>query len=173
MKKSTQNVRSNLHKAQEMVKGRRRWRALAFALAVPLCAASGLAASAYNRSLPSPLSVTTPSSTAAPMKAVSASQGNSSAQRLEAETIAIRPWGFEPEEIIRPRGKFILRVDNRSGLDEVDLQITREIGGPLHAARVPRGKLDWRELIDPPPGTYVLRETGHPAWSCRIIVTPR
>ncbi len=99
-------------------------------------------------------------------------QGGSANGTLQAETIAIRPWGFEPDEITRPQGRFVLRVDNRSGLDEVSLRLDNEAGNSLRAAAVPRSKLDWRDLVELPPGTYSLKEADHPGWVCRIIITP-
>ena len=41
--------------------------------------------------------------------------------QLETELVTITPTGFQPGEITRSQGRFMLAVDNRSGLDEVDL----------------------------------------------------
>src|SRR5258705_7861593 len=42
--------------------------------------------------------------------------------RLDAELITLQPSGFEPSEITSPRGAFLLAVDNRSGLEEIELR---------------------------------------------------
>jgi hypothetical protein len=94
--------------------------------------------------------------------------------QIEAELITILPRGFEPNEIRRPAGKFILAIDNRSGLAEVNLTLVRLGNGRvMHEARIRKEKLDFREVVDLRPGDYRLSETGHPAWEARLIITER
>lgn len=93
--------------------------------------------------------------------------------RVETELVTITPTGFDPAEITRPQGRFILKVDNRGGLEEVTLQLDGLRGGREREVRVRRTALDWRDLLDLRPGAYVLREAGHPGWACRITITPR
>ena len=100
-----------------------------------------------------------------------ASEIGSNQERVEAELITIHPTGFEPAEITRDGGRFVLAVDNRSGLEEVDLQLNRENGSREREARVHRQQLDWREFVDLPPGRYVLKEVNHPDWACLITIT--
>ena len=102
-----------------------------------------------------------------------AARGDAPAERLETELVTITPTGFDPAEITRPQGRFILEVDNRGGFKEVLLQLDALRGGREREVRVPRTALDWRDLLDLRPGTYVLREAGHPGWECRITITPR
>lgn len=94
-------------------------------------------------------------------------------ERVEAELITIRPTGFEPLEITRPRGEFKLTVQNLTGLEELTLRLDREGGGGgrLHEVRTSRGRHNWRKNIDPPPGTYVITEAAHPDWACRVTIT--
>lgn len=92
-------------------------------------------------------------------------------ERVEAEVITLRPSGFDPAEITRPRGRFYLAVENRSGTHDLDLRLSREAGGRLVEVRLPRGRLKWRGMIDPPPGTYTLTEAGRPDWVCRVTIT--
>lgn len=94
-------------------------------------------------------------------------------ERVEAELITIRPTGFEPAQITRAGGRFVLAVDNRSGFEEVDLQLNRETGSREREALVHRKQLDWREFVDLPPGRYVLKEVNHPDWACLITITRR
>jgi hypothetical protein len=98
-------------------------------------------------------------------------QSISSQERLEAEIITIRPTGFEPKEINRREGRFLLTVENRSGLEEVSLRLDREAGSRQREARVRRNKLDWREIVNLPPGRYTLTEADHPDWICHIIIS--
>jgi hypothetical protein len=89
----------------------------------------------------------------------------------EAEVITIRPTGFEPTEITRPRGEFRLIVQNLSGLDEADLRLSVDGGQVLYEARVPLTNRDWHRTVNPPPGTYLITEAKHPGWSCRVTIT--
>lgn len=107
-----------------------------------------------------------------PSKAPVSSQGNSSS-RIESALITLRPDGFEPNEITRPKGRLLLLVDNRSGSTEMWLSLDRLTGHRIHEVRVPHETLDWHELINLTPGEYVLTERHHPEWTCHITVTPR
>lgn len=91
-------------------------------------------------------------------------------ERLEAVTITIRPSGFEPSEITRSKGRFILVVNNRTWLEEIELRLEREDGGRVREVRRRRNKPDWREVVDLPPGQYVLKEANNPGWACRITI---
>jgi len=57
---------------------------------------------------------------------------------FEAELITITPHGFEPREIMRPQGRFLLMIDNRSGVAATALApssiITARIAGEAAAA---------------------------------------
>jgi hypothetical protein len=99
-----------------------------------------------------------------------AAQQTPTAEPLGQLLITIRPTGFDPPEIVYPKGEFLLSVDNRSGLQVVDLHLDTEQGNRLHAKRVPRENLDWREIVNLNPGTYLLKETNHPNWVCRIRI---
>lgn len=94
-------------------------------------------------------------------------------ERLETELVTVTPTGFEPVELTRPAGRFILDVDNRSGLEEVELRLDKLRGARERAVRVSRTALDWRDTLRLQPGTYVLTEAHHPQWSCRITITSR
>jgi hypothetical protein len=97
-------------------------------------------------------------------------QGNNPAERLDVALITIRPTGFEPTEITRTNGRFLLVVENRSGLEELHLNVTRQQGEHVSDAHFSRHLLDWRGLITLPPGQYVITEANRPAWHCRITV---
>jgi hypothetical protein len=90
---------------------------------------------------------------------------------IQAELLTITPTGFEPSELSRPRGKFLLAIDNRSGLDEVEFYFERETGGRVDVPLSRRGKLAWRDIIDLTPGTYILRATNDQSWRCRLTIT--
>lgn len=92
---------------------------------------------------------------------------------VQVEIITLRHWGFEPNEVTRPHSNLVLRVDNRSGLEEMSIDIEREAGEKVKEVRGLGGKRDWVEGVDLPPGRYVLSEADHPEWVCRITITPR
>jgi hypothetical protein len=95
-------------------------------------------------------------------------------ERLEVEPVVVRSKGFEPAEITRPQGRFVIAVYNRSGLEKLDLRLDRENGaGRLRESRVERGKLDWHTGVDLPPGRYLLTEANHPEWRCSITIGDR
>jgi len=94
-------------------------------------------------------------------------------EKLDAQVILLRPYGFEPAQITRRKGQFLLVVLNRSGAWEANYQLDRLGGNKLHEAKVPREKRDWHQVVDLTPGDYVLKETNHPSWICKITVTPQ
>lgn len=93
--------------------------------------------------------------------------------RVETELVTIQPQGFEPKQITRPVGRFNLLVDNRSGLEDVSLQIDVETGPRLRSVHVNRSQLDWNDVFDLPPGNYTLTEANHSDWVCRITINTR
>ena len=93
--------------------------------------------------------------------------------RLETELITLQPSGFEPSEIRRPQGAFILGVDNRAGVESIELQFMRADGQRLNALQTPKRKVSWREVVDLPPGEYVLSVAAHPEWTCNVTILPR
>jgi hypothetical protein len=96
----------------------------------------------------------------------------SQAERLAAEVIRLTPNGFEPSEITRPKGRFLIHVENRTILTEISLSLSREAGGREHGARLLKRR-KWVEMVNIPPGRYLLTEESHPEWSCRITITPQ
>ena len=93
--------------------------------------------------------------------------------RLETELITLQPSGFEPNEIKRPQGAFILGVDNRAGVEAIELQLMRADGQRLNALQTPKRKVSWREVVDLAPGRYLLSVANHPEWTCNVTILPR
>lgn len=106
--------------------------------------------------------------------AFSSSQNPNGQKRpVESVMITLRTFGFEPPEITRMEGRFFIRVENASGFREINLRLDREAGPRLKDVRLPKGKIDWKDVIDLTPGVYLLTEANNPKWVCRITVTPR
>lgn len=98
-------------------------------------------------------------------------QGGPPGERVEIELVTILPDGFHPEEITRPKGVFIIAVENRSGLEDIELLLDREAGSRLRQVRIPVNKLNWKEGLDLTPGRYVLTEATNPDRKFYINIT--
>jgi hypothetical protein len=101
--------------------------------------------------------------------------GDQPRSTLEAELVTIRPAGFEPADITRSKGLFLLAIENRSGIDGINVRLDKEAGSRLRQIPMSRLKqnLNWSEGLDLPPGSYILSEADHPEWICRITITAR
>ncbi|MET0624141.1 MAG: hypothetical protein ABW250_14245 [Pyrinomonadaceae bacterium] len=133
-----------------------------------LASLAGLAVAAGAWGTPAALEMPSVSPSAAESR-LSGAQGGTDAG-LPVVRVTIRPTGFDPAEVTLPRGRFMLAVDNRTGLNQLTFRFDREGGGRLHEVRMTREQLAWRKVVDPPPGSYVLTEINHPGWVCRITV---
>ena len=100
----------------------------------------------------------------------SASDGNS--QPTEIELITLRPAGFEPAEITRTKGPFVLFIDDRSGRDNSSLVLQRSNGGQVRAIGLQRKKTEWNDVVDLPPGTYILQDANNSELRCQITILP-
>ena len=89
---------------------------------------------------------------------------------MTVEMISVGPDGFQPTSLTRPAGRFLLAINNRSGLKELTFQLLREDGRLMQEARVDPKQPNWRSLVNLPPGAYRLTETTHADWSCTIII---
>jgi hypothetical protein len=94
-------------------------------------------------------------------------------QPIEVEPITVQANGFEPREITRLSGRFMLAISNRSGTAELALHLDRFQGSRVHEVGLPQGRVRWNKVLDLPPGDYVLSEQNHPDWICRIKLTAR
>lgn len=98
---------------------------------------------------------------------------DSNEQRLEAEVITLNPSGFEPSEITRPAGPFILALHNRSGLEQLMLRIDTTSGPRMREIRMQWEKSDWSDVVELPVGSYTVTEPNNPDWVLRLTITPR
>lgn len=91
---------------------------------------------------------------------------------IRTERVTAFPHGFEPDEITRPKGAFMLCVDNRAGSEALSLQLTSGThGGPVYAAPIEKGKSGTNKELSLTPGVYILTEGSHPGWICTITIT--
>ena len=92
--------------------------------------------------------------------------------KLEVEFITLRTNGFEPAEIVRPKGPFVLLVDDRSGKESSSFSLQRLQGEKLREINTRRTKSEWHDVINLPPGNYLLTDAGNPGSRCQITITP-
>jgi hypothetical protein len=98
------------------------------------------------------------------------SVGNS--EPAEVELITLRPAQFEPAEITRPKGAFVLFIDDRSGRENSSLALQRINGGQLRAISLQRKNAEWNDVVDLTPGTYILQDTANSELRCQITIFP-
>lgn len=94
-------------------------------------------------------------------------------ESIEAEVVTLTPFGFEPREITRPPGPFLLAVHNQSNSAEVSLRLARVRGERLQEVRLRPGKRRWEQRLALGHGEYLLTEEGRPEWNCIIIIEAR
>jgi hypothetical protein len=98
----------------------------------------------------------------------------SSGTRLQTLVVMLTSNGFQPAEIEHSKDKFFLAVLNRSEIPGVRLVLDREVGnGHLKEVNIDTQKRRWADVLDLPPGRYVLSEASHPNWLCQITITPQ
>lgn len=100
------------------------------------------------------------------------SRNSQAPARLEVELITVRPAGCEPNELIRPKGSFVLMIDDRSGKENLSLVLQRKSGEQFRTVNLNRRKSEWHEVLDLPPGSYVLQDTNESERRCRITILP-
>lgn len=84
-------------------------------------------------------------------------------------SLEVTPSGFESTEIIAPRGKFLILLQNRTGRRDLNFWLARENQERVAASE--SQKRDWKAQVQLTPGTYIIGETNHPEWRYTIRVT--
>jgi hypothetical protein len=90
---------------------------------------------------------------------------------VEAELLVLRSEGFQPNEIRRPQGRFLLRVLNHSSEEEVSFTLTHESGSSVKQLHLSKRQSKIKDYMNLPPGRYVIAEANHPDWNCTITIT--
>jgi len=107
-----------------------------------------------------------------PQPTASAVVAQDARDNLEVELITLRPEGFEPTQLTRPKGPFVLLVDDRTGKDGSSLRLQRLKGEALRELNTNRKKSEWHDLINLPPGDYLLSDADNPERRCQITLLP-
>jgi hypothetical protein len=91
--------------------------------------------------------------------------------QIEVELVTVLPHGFEPREISRAPGRFILMIEDRSRLRSLNLELKRDDGPRVRQISITREQPDWNEPLDLEPGRYALSDATNPRWSCVITIS--
>lgn len=96
-----------------------------------------------------------------------------SQQTEETLQLIVSDSGFEPTQVTRRVGKFLLTADDHRSdkTQQLTLRLSSEGGEHLRDIKVPEGVADWAEEIDLSAGKYVLAVVGRFDWTCRIEIT--
>ena len=128
-----------------------------------------VSADRLNTTATSDATLVRPSPTSNPSRA----PRTSGEDRLEVENIILTRFGFEPNSITRSSAEFLLSVENRSPVGDIELHLDSAAGRRLHQQQVASERPDWRDFFTLEPGDYVLSEANHPDWVCKIRITAR
>jgi hypothetical protein len=129
-----------------------------------------LVAFGFGRSKADHVSMATPDSVHPAASAAVTPQGNPSTTLLGAEHITLRATGFDPKELTRPAGRFLLAVDNVTGMGEMSFRLLHHNGARLRDFPA-NGRFRLRQIVELPAGQYALVEINHRNWVCRITIT--
>ena len=91
--------------------------------------------------------------------------------KMEVELITLRASGFEPLEITRPKGPFILLVEDRSGKEHSSFTLQHVKGQQVRDVNTDRMKFEWHDVINVPPGDYLLISANSGS-TCHITILP-
>jgi hypothetical protein len=94
---------------------------------------------------------------------------------IQVEVVTLTRFGFVPPKLTRPKGQFILALENRSRYELNVLlgpKVNNVMSTTLKSVPLPQAHADNRDVLDLAPGTYLLVENGHPTWQCEITIKP-
>jgi hypothetical protein len=91
--------------------------------------------------------------------------------RIEVELIELTPLGFEPLEIKRPKGRFLIAINNHTGLvGEITLSLSSVAGDYAGEININSEKRKLSKLVDLQSGQYRLTEANHKEWMCKLTI---
>jgi len=154
----------------------KQWPAIAGLSLFALCLATAITTLAWKGDAVNsrPAADTVPGLSAAPaMATLPAPSQESPKGKFRVERVTAFPYGFEPEQITRSAGPFLLAVDNRAGTDGLSLRLLANNKQLVFAQPIHQGRPGAQKEINLAPGSYLLVEDNHPEWSCVITITPQ
>ena len=97
-------------------------------------------------------------------------QSQEAGPEVKLVLLALKPEGFEANEMQLEPGEHLFIIGNRTGLREVSMRLERQGSGRVAEAAVGGRPRDWKTRLRLTPGTYVLTANDNPDWICRIVV---
>lgn len=89
---------------------------------------------------------------------------------IEVVVVTLDPNGFFPREVILPKKKFVLAINNRAEkLTETTFELFREKTNKLQETKLKRETMSLQTVLDLPPGNYELRAQDNPTWVLSLI----
>lgn len=99
-----------------------------------------------------------------------AARGSLGQDPLPEVSLMLTSNGFNPTELRPPSRRFLLSIDNRSGVSDLVLRLNRADGSQVRELHVSGAGGDWSESFDLSADTYSLSEANHSSWVCTMIV---
>jgi hypothetical protein len=90
---------------------------------------------------------------------------------LEVELVTLRASGFEPAQVTRPKGPFVLFIEDRSGKEHSSFTLQQVAGEHLRQVNTTRTKFESYEVVDLPLGDYLLTNANTDS-ICRFTIMP-
>lgn len=96
-------------------------------------------------------------------------------EKVEVELVTLQRWGFQPKEITRPKGKFFLVIENKSGLiQDLTFSLIEENGARLKDINLSvNRRKGWSDFVELSPGNYLLTVSEHPEWRCKFTINTK
>lgn len=109
-----------------------------------------------------------------PLAVTDVSQNDSKTAQTPVVVINLTRFGFEPDATEVPAGKYQFAIRNISGLENIDLQVTRKTGERVLVEKYPTGREYWEKILQLPVGDYVVSVVSNPQWvfSLAVVVPP-
>jgi hypothetical protein len=109
-----------------------------------------------------------------------ATQTTTNPSPVKVISITVNPDGFSPSDVDVPEGLYLLDINDRTGLPEINVQLGNLNSKKLKEAKPAKDKQgrilkmqDYRGLFSLENGQYTITEANHPKWSLKIKVTAK
>lgn len=104
---------------------------------------------------------------------VAAPLQSSNQKTIEVVVVTLSPNGFFPKEVVFPKKKFILALNNRTGESSLLLNLFRDKTNKLQEKPLKNETMSLQWELDLASGNYELRELNHPNWVLTLTDTKK
>jgi hypothetical protein len=142
-------------------------------IALCIVVVSALTALGVNRKLLIPKTKeVTPKTASANLNTMPAVQKQVTPDVIDVERVSLTERGFEPKEITRVKGRFLLVIDSRTGSSTpVTFGLVEDKGKKLKEVKSHGNQKGLRDFFDLNPGKYLVTVAENPEWVCAINIT--